>query len=100
MSIFASGKRAARLPEIQNSIKLKDLSLETYLTRKSTKNYACWCISQLLEPSGRRVMADVNLRGQAARCWMTPESIKVIKFNDLGPGTYLNRKSVQKHVEN
>ena len=56
MSIFAGGKRAATLPEIQNSIKLKDLGLETYLTRRSAKNYAEWSNSELLERSGCRVM--------------------------------------------
>ena len=56
MSIFTGGKRAATLPEIQNSIKLKELGLETYLTRKSAKNYAEWSNSELLERSGRRVM--------------------------------------------
>ena len=55
-SIFTGGKRAAALPEIQNSIKLKDLGLETYLTRKSAKNYAEWSNSELLERSRCRVM--------------------------------------------
>ena len=71
MSFFAGEKRAATLPEIQNSIKLKDLGLETYLTRKSTKNYAFLCISQLLEPSGRRVMSDVNFHWWEARSYIT-----------------------------
>ena len=56
MSIFIGGKRAATLPEIKNSIKLKDSGLETYLTRKSLKNYAEWSNSELLERSGCRVM--------------------------------------------
>ena len=56
MSIFAGGKRADTLPEIENSIELKDLGLETYLTRKSAKNYAEWYNSELLERSGCRVM--------------------------------------------
>ena len=71
MSIFIGGKRAATLPEIQNSIKLKDLGLETYLTRKSTKNYAFWCISELLGPSGRRIIADVNFHWWEARSYIT-----------------------------
>ena len=56
MSSFTGGKRAATLPEIQNSIILKDLGLETYLTRKSAKNYAEWSNSELLERSGCRVV--------------------------------------------
>ena len=82
MSIFIGGKRAATLPEIQNSIKLEDLGLETYLTRTSAKNYAFWCISQLLEPSGRRVMADVNFRWWEARCYITqnPEFYQIEGF--------------------
>ena len=56
MSIFIGGKRAATSPEIQNYIKLKDSGLETYLTRKSAKNYAEWSNSELLERSGCRVM--------------------------------------------
>ena len=58
MSVFTGGKRAATLPEIQNSIKFKDLGPETYLTRKSAKNYAEWSNSELLERSGRRVMPN------------------------------------------
>ena len=54
--IFTGGKRAATLPKIQNSIKLKDLGPETYLTRKSAKNHAEWSNPELLERSGRRVM--------------------------------------------
>ena len=71
MSIFTGGKRAATLPEIQNSIKLEDLDLETYLTRKSANNHEFWCISQLLEPSGRGVMADVNFHWWEARSYIT-----------------------------
>ena len=56
MPIFIGGKRAATLPEIQNSIKLKDLGPETYLTTKSAKKHAEWFNSELLERSGRRVM--------------------------------------------
>ena len=76
MLIFAGGKRAATLPQIQNSVKLKDLGLETYLTREREKlrifvYFSFWCISQLLEPSGRRVMADVNFRWWEARSYIT-----------------------------
>ena len=71
MSIFTVGMRADTLPEIQNSIKLKDLGLETYLTRKSAKNYSFWCISELLGPSGRRVIADVNFHWWEARSYIT-----------------------------
>ena len=49
---------------IQNLLKNEPTSTQfaesdagTQLTCKSAKNYADWCISQLLEPSGRRVMA-------------------------------------------
>ena len=82
MSIFAGGKRAATLPEIQNSIKLQDLGLEAYLTRKRTKNYAFGCNSQLLEPPGRRVMADVNFHWWEARSYITrnPEFYQIEGF--------------------
>ena len=82
MSIFIGGKRAATLPEIQHSINLKDLSLETYLTRKSAKNYAFLCISQFLEPSRGRVMADVNFRWWEARSYITrnPEFYQIEGF--------------------
>ena len=82
MSIFTGGKRAATLPGIQNSIKLKDLGLETYLTRKSAKNYAFWCISELLERSGCRIMADVNFRWWEARSYITrnPEFYQIEGF--------------------
>ena len=82
MSIFLGGKRAATLPEIQNSIRLKDLGLETYLTRKSAKNYAFWCISQVLEPSGRRVIADVSFHWWEARSYITrnPEFYQIEGF--------------------
>ena len=105
MSIFNAGKRAATLPEIQNSIKLKDLGLETYLTRKSTKNYAKWSNSELLERSGRRVMAGCSLARNISRpdqTEFTQNPLKNAKVNvnlaESSSETYLTRKSAKNYA--
>ena len=70
------------LKNAKAKVKLAELGPETYLTRKSAKNYAFWCISELLGPSGRRVMADVNFHWWEARSYITrnPEFYQIEGF--------------------
>ena len=44
-------------------------------------------------------MADATFRWWEARCWMTPQSVKIIRLKDLGPETYLTRKSAKNYAE-
>ena len=64
------------------NVKIAESTFETYLTRKSAKNYACWCISELPGPSGRPIMADVNFHWWDARSYITrdPEFYQIEGF--------------------